>query len=144
MFLVDHLEAPLALLVFAGAFSCTLQCSTLQGLLILYPGLWKQPGIDQIMGLNDCLGHRAEEGSKTHPVEMSQLQSVSISTSVFDFVVFVSDKSGCLSSFHSLSNESFPPETSALVTLTNSPTENRTVEFTSWTLCVCYKLLNFH
>lgn len=119
MFLVDHLEATLALLVFAGAFSCSLQCSTLQGLLILSPSPWKQPGIDRIMGLNDCLGLRSKKGSKTHPVEMSQLESVSISTSVFDSVVFVSDKSGCLSSFRSLSNEPFPPETSALVALTN-------------------------
>lgn len=64
MFLVDRLEAALALLVSAGAFSCTLQCSALQGLLILSPSLWQQPAIDRIMGLNDRLGRRSEETSK--------------------------------------------------------------------------------
>lgn len=60
--LVDRLEAALALLVFVGAFSCSLHRSALQGLLIISPGLQRQPGIDQIMGLNDSLDHRSEEG----------------------------------------------------------------------------------
>ena len=63
---------------------------------------------------------RKAVGSKTDPVEMSQFTSVSISAFVFGSVLFVSDKSGCLSSFCSLSNESFPLVTSDLMTLRNS------------------------
>ncbi len=92
LFFVDCLEAPLALKVFAGAFSCTLHCKALWGLLILLLSLQRQPGIDRIMGLNDTLGHLSEEGRllapNTHPVEMSQFTSVSVSASVFGFVLF--------------------------------------------------------
>lgn len=57
---------------------------------------------------------------KTFPVVMSQFTSVSISASVLNFVLFVSDKSGCLSSFCSVSSESFP---SNLTTLANAQPE---------------------
>lgn len=57
---------------------------------------------------------------KIFPVAMSQFTSVSISASVLNFVLFVSDKSGCLSSFCSLSNEPFP---SNLTTLPNAQPE---------------------
>lgn len=59
---------------------------------------------------------------KTYPAEMSQFTSVSISTSVFKLCSFCVDKSGCLCSFCSLSNEPFPPETSAPSTKTEGST----------------------
>lgn len=64
----------------------------------------------------------------THPVEMSQFTSVSISASVFGFVLFVSDKSGCLFSFCSLSKESFPSRNYSSDNI-NKLTETRGVEF---------------
>lgn len=63
-----------------------------------------------------------------HPVEMSQFTSVSISASVFGFVLFVSDKSGCLFSFCSLSKESFPPRNYCSDNI-NKLAETRGVEF---------------
>ena len=121
---VDCSEAPLALLVFAGAFSCSLHCKALQGLLILLPSLQRQPGIDRIMGLNDSLGRLSEEGcwlQKHIQWRWVNSQALAFPLLFLAFVLFVSDKKWMPSYFLFPVQwiVSPPQESSALITLAN-------------------------
>lgn len=142
-FFVDCLEAPLALLVFAGAFSCTPHCKALQGLLILLPSLRRQPGIDRIMGLNDTLGHLSEERCwlQTH-IQWRWVNSQVLAFPLLFLALFFlcqTKVDAFLVSVPCQKNR-FPPETTALITLTNSLKPEET------SLCVSnslYLLLTF-
>lgn len=123
VFFVDCLAAPLALLVFAGAFSCTLHCKALQGLLIPRPSLERQPGIDRIMGLNDSLGHCSEEGCwlQKH-IQWRWVNSQVLAFPLLFLALFFlcqTKVDAFLVSVPCQKNR-FPPETSALITLTTS------------------------
>lgn len=73
---------------------------------------------------------------KTRPEEMSQFASVSISASVFGFVLFVSDKNGCLSSFYSLSKRTVSPSSLCCYAI-GDLAENRSCMFyLPWTPCI--------
>lgn len=96
VFLVGHLEAPSARLVFGGAFSssATLHCAPRPFDL----SLRRQPGIDLIMGLNDSLGCRSEEGCRlqnTSNGDKSIHKCLHFPLLFLALFVFVSDISGC-------------------------------------------------